>query len=214
MKAQFVAVAAGVVAAVACVSGCSGGSGSGGSPASVSAPVSPSGTGKTLPYAGAPKVENPLPDSVLSAHPCDSALTPDQVGAALTQKPRGEHDDKPELGAQCHWINSDVGAGVSVIYVTKVTDGLSAVYANTKPQSTVWRPLSPIQGLPAVAHSTYSTEGSKSFCQVSVGISDKYTVGVSVNLSPAKVGAQHDPCDAATQVAGMVVTNLKQKAGA
>ncbi|WP_406640961.1 DUF3558 domain-containing protein [Amycolatopsis sp. WGS_07] len=212
MKARFVLLAA--VAAAVVVSGCSGGSASGGSPGSASAPASSSSAGKALPYAGAPKVENPLPDSVLSVHPCDSALTPEQVGKALTQRPLGEHDDKPELGAQCHWTNSEVGAGVSVIYVTKVLDGLSAVYANTKPQSTVWRPLPSVQGLPAVAHSTYSSEGSKSFCQVSVGISDKYTVGVSVNLSPAKVGEQKDPCKAAETVADMVVTNLKQKAGA
>ena len=40
---------------------------------------SPSAAGKTLPYAGAPKVEHPLPESVLSALPCDGALTPDQL---------------------------------------------------------------------------------------------------------------------------------------
>ncbi|MGW7534615.1 DUF3558 domain-containing protein [Amycolatopsis sp. NPDC054798] len=212
MKVRFASVAAVAAVGATFVAGCSGGS----VPTSDTGAMSPlpSAAGKTLPYAGAPKVEHPLPESVLSTHPCDSALTPDQVGEALSKIPRGEHDDKPELGAQCHWTNSDVGAGVSVIYVTKVSDGLSAVYANTKPQSTVWHPLSSMQGLPAVAHSTYSTEGSKSFCQVSVGISDKYTVGVSVNLSPAKVGSRQDPCSAAVQVAGMVITNLKRKSGA
>lgn len=209
MKVRFATLAAVAVAGTVFAAGCSGGSTP--SKGMGAANPSPSVAGKTLPYAGAPKVEHPLPGSVLSAHPCDSALTPDQVGEALTQKLRGEHDDKPELGAQCHWTNSDVGAGVSVIYVTKVSDGLSAVYANTKPKSKVWRPLPPIQEHPAVAHSTYGAEGSKSFCQVSFGISDNYSVGVSVNLSPAKVGAQTDPCDAAARVADMVVTNLKQK---
>ncbi|MER6760561.1 DUF3558 domain-containing protein [Amycolatopsis sp. NPDC000673] len=174
---------------------------------------SPPATGKPLPYAGAPKVGHPLPESVLSAHPCDSALTAEQVSGILAQTPQGEHDDIDALGAQCHWTNIDAGAIVTVLYGTKTSDGLSAVYANTKPRSTMWQPLPPVHGLPAVAHSTYSAEGSKSFCQVSVGVTDRRTVDVSITLGQAKVG-RTAPCAVDAQITGMVVANLKQKAGA
>ncbi|WP_409183259.1 DUF3558 domain-containing protein [Amycolatopsis sp. VS8301801F10] len=213
MRARLLPWAAATGAVIALVAGCSGGPAPSPASSSGGVPASSAGTGKTLPYAGAPKVDSPLPDSALSGHPCDSGLTPDQLGRILNQKPQGVHDDEAALGAQCHWKNSDAGAIVSVLYSTKTADGLSAVYANTKPKSTVWRPLSPVQGFPAVAHSTYSAEGSKSFCQVSVGVSDQHTVDVSITLGKAKVG-KTDPCDVTAQVADMVVTNLKQKAGA
>ncbi|MBB1157592.1 DUF3558 domain-containing protein [Amycolatopsis sp. DR6-1] len=194
--------------------GCSGGStpvqpvGSGSSPAQSPAP------GKTLPYGGAPKVEHPLPASVLSTHPCDSALTPDQVASLLGQKRQGAHRDDPSLGTECQWSNDETGALATVLYATKLSDGLSAVFANSKPQATLWRPLPLVQGFPAVAHSTFKQESVvKSFCQVSVGISDQKTVDASVSLGDSQVGKK-DPCDAAAILADMVVTNLKQKAGA
>jgi hypothetical protein len=208
MKARFLLTVAGSVAAATLVAACSGSP----APSTGATPASPSQTGKTLPYAGAPKVENPLPESVLSGHPCDGGLTPAQLNEILRQQPQGKRNDDPSLGAECQWPNSDTGALVTVAYTTKVTDGLSAVYANTKPKATVWRPLPPIQGFPAVAHSSFSQERSKSFCQVTVGISDQYTVDVSVDLGETKVG-KVDPCDVTATVAGMVVTNLRQKAG-
>ncbi|MFE3173533.1 DUF3558 domain-containing protein [Amycolatopsis sp. NPDC059090] len=213
MRARFFPWVAGAGVATTLVAACAGGSAPSPPSSSAGVPSSPSETGKTLPYAGAPKVESPLPDSVLSGHPCDGGLTPEQVGQILNQKPQGEHDDEAALGSQCHWTNSDAGAIVSVLYSTKTSDGLSAVYANTKPKSTVWRSLPAVQGFPAVAHSTYSTEGSKSFCQVSVGVNDRHTVDISITLGKAKVG-NTDPCGVTAQVADMVVTNLKQKAGA
>ncbi len=101
----------------------------------------------------------------------------------------------------------------AVLYVTKVSDGLSAVYQNSKPQATLWRPLPPIQGFPAVAHSVFKRETTvKSFCQVSLGISDQNDIDVSVTLGDSQVDKK-DPCDAAAVVADMVVTNLKKKAG-
>ena len=209
MKARFRDIAA-ALAALMLTAGCSGGSTPGVAPTGASS--SPSPTGKALPYAGAPKVDNPLPESVLSGHPCDGALTPAQLDEILLQQPQGKRNDDPSLGPECQWLNSDAGALVAVAYTTKVTDGLSAVYANTKPKATVWRPLPAIQGFPAVAHSTFSQQGSKSFCQVSVGISDQYAVDVSVSLGETAVGKK-DPCDVTATVAGMVVTNLRQKAG-
>ncbi|WP_409466737.1 DUF3558 domain-containing protein [Amycolatopsis sp. GA6-003] len=197
---------AAAAAAAVFVAGCSSSSPSGLPAGQTSA------AGKALPYAGAPKVENPLPASVLSSHPCDSAFTPEQVGRILGKEEQGKHADNPALGAQCHWANSESGSALSVLYVTEVSDGLSAVYASSKPQSTVWRPLPNVRGLPAVAHSAYGPQGDKSFCQVSVGISDNHDVDVSVTLSPAKIGVV-SPCDVTAQVSAMVVANLMQKAG-
>lgn len=213
MKVKSASFSAGIATAVVLVAGCSGGSTP--SPPSVPSgtPASSSAAGKTLPYAGAPKVQNPLPDSVLSAHPCDTAFTSGQVGEILGKEIQGKHADNAALGAQCNWVNSDSGSALTVLYVTKVSDGLSAVYANSKPQSTVWRPISSVQSFPAVAHSAYGPQGDKSFCQVSVGVSDQHDVDVSVTLSPSKVGTTN-PCDVTTQISGMVVTNLKKKAGA
>ncbi|MYW90560.1 DUF3558 domain-containing protein [Amycolatopsis rubida] len=194
--------------------GCSGGptpvqpTGSPSSQPQTSAP------GKTLPYGGAPKVEHPLPASVLSTHPCDSALTPGQVGSLLGRNRQGAHRDEPSLGAECQWSNDETGALATVLYATKLSDGLSAVYANSKPQATLWRQLPLVQGFPAVAHSTFKQESVvKSFCQVSVGISDQKTIDASVSLGYSQIGKK-DPCDAAAVVADMVITNLKQKAGA
>ncbi|GAA3561793.1 DUF3558 domain-containing protein [Amycolatopsis ultiminotia] len=210
MRTRFLSTFASTVTAVALVGGCSGGS----TPNATTPSAAPSQTGKALPYAGAPKVENPLPESVLSGHPCDGALTPDQLSQILTIQPQGEHADNPALGTECQWRNSEAGALATVLYATKVPDGLSALYAKTKPQSTVWRTLSPIQGFPAVAHSTYSNETSKAFCQVSVGISDQREIDVSLSLGEAKVNEGADPCELTGRVADMVVTNLRQKAGA
>ncbi|MGW4398550.1 DUF3558 family protein [Amycolatopsis nivea] len=117
------------------------------------------------------------------------------------------------LGPQCHWLNSDAGAVATAMYVTKASDGLGAGYANLKPHSTAWRPLPDIQGFPAVAHLNLSDSAAKEFCQVSVGISDQHDVDISVTLANSKVGGS-DPCDVTAQVADMVVTNLKRKAGA
>lgn len=212
MKLRNCLLAVGVLVAAVLVVGCSGGSTPKPSSDSSGSSVSPSTTGKTLPYAGAPKVEHPLPESVLSGHPCDGALTAAQINAIFKMQPQGVRADIPALGPECKWVNEDTGSLVLVLYTTKA-DGLSAVYANTKGMAKVWRPLPPVQGLPAVAHSTAGDQRQNDSCQVSVGITDRYTVDVSVGLGQSRVGKQ-DPCDAAATVAGMVVTNLKQKAGA
>ncbi|WP_409466735.1 DUF3558 domain-containing protein [Amycolatopsis sp. GA6-003] len=213
MRMRFSVSVVSVVAAVL-LTGCSGGSAPNPVPGATNAPPSSSATGKALPYAGAPKVEHPLPESVLAVHPCDGALTPEQVKTLLGKPTQGEHADNPALGTECHWGNRDTGSLATVIYSTKVADGLSAAYANTKPQATIWRPLAPIQGLPAVAASVYKQQATiKSFCQVTVGISDQKTFDASVSLGDSQIGKK-DPCEAAAIVADMVVTNLKQKAGA
>ncbi|HWD07332.1 MAG TPA: DUF3558 domain-containing protein [Amycolatopsis sp.] len=194
-------------AALVLVTSCSGGNGgTAGTPSS----APPSTTTTTLPYAGAPKVEHPLPASVLAGDPCQYALTSDQLHQIFGITPQGKRNDTSGLGPACDWVDSDTGAAASVNYVTDTHQGLSGVYANTKPQVRLWQVLPAIQGYPAVGH---SSSDDKDFCQVSVGIRDDLTVDVSLGLSSAKVGTA-DPCTTAARVADFVVTNLRQRAGA
>lgn len=140
MKLRNYSLAVGAMAAAVLVVGCSGGS-TPNPPVDSSGPAaSSSAAGKTLPYAGAPKVEKPLPESVLSGHPCDGALTAAQINEIFKTQPQGVHADIPALGSECKWLNEDTGAVVLVLYTTKA-DGLSAVYANTKGLAKVWRQL-------------------------------------------------------------------------
>ncbi|GAA4531672.1 DUF3558 domain-containing protein [Amycolatopsis samaneae] len=164
-----------------------------------------------LPRGGAPKVDSPMPVSALSSDPCQSALTPGQLEKILGTAPQGKPDSSP-LGPACNWHNSDKGSHASVSYDTQTRTGLSGEYENTKPQAVVWRPLPPIQGFPAVAHVTPSGGEPDYFCQVSVGVADDLSFDASIILGPAKKG-KVDPCQVTAQVADMVVTNLRQKAG-
>ena len=197
----------GTAVAIALTAGCSANA----PDASVSPPVS-SPTAAALPHSGAPKVEHPLPASVLSGDPCREALKPDQLEQILGIAPQGKRHDDAALGTACDWNNSTTGAAATVGYTTQVHDGLSAVYENTKPQSSVWRELPLIQGFPAVAYTVTSSGTHGGFCQVSVGISDSLTVDASLTLRRAKIG-NTDACELAPRVADMVVTNLRQKAG-
>ncbi|QYN26065.1 DUF3558 domain-containing protein [Amycolatopsis sp. DSM 110486] len=185
------------------------------STASPSTPAStaPSATTAALPHDGAPRVEHPLPASVLSGDPCQDALTPDQLNRILTITPQGARDDSAGLGPACNWHNSTSGAAVGVSFVTQTHQGLSGVYENTQRQVKRWQVLPPVQGFPAVAYSTESAGNTSSFCEVSTGIRDDLSFDTSLYLSSAKIGTK-DPCDVAAQVVDMIVTNLRQKAGA
>jgi hypothetical protein len=171
---------------------------------------SPSST--ALPHSGAPKVEHPLPASVLSGDPCATALTKQQLTTILGIAPTGK-PDSDAVGTTCNWDNGDKNSHVTVSYDTLDHAGLTSVYENTKPQAIVWKPLPAIQGFPAVAHVTTSGGDPSYFCQVTIGIADDLAVDVSIGLGPAKKG-KVDPCQVTAQVADMVVTNLRQKAGA
>jgi uncharacterized protein DUF3558 len=168
--------------------------------------------GEALPHSGAPKVPSPLPASVLAGDPCGDALTQDQLKRALGMVPAGKPGEIP-TGRKCDWSNQESGSFVGVYYVTTPREGLSASYQNVKPQATVWRELSPLQGFPAVASVTPSGGSPDEFCQVSVGLADDLAFNASVFLGRAKKGTV-DPCEGAEKVADMVVTTLRQKAGA
>lgn len=193
---------AAMVGAVLAVTACSGHSRSA-VVSSVSAAIS-----TPLPYAGAPHVQNPLPRIVLSGDPCTDALTPERVQAAIGVVVPGEREDLPELGPACAWSNHDTGGAVGVAYTLNTHQGLSAVYANTRPRSQVWREVPPIQGFPAVA---YSAPGAIDFCQASVGLADDYSLDISLSLGETKRHSA-DACSLVAQVADLAVTTLKEHA--
>jgi hypothetical protein len=165
-----------------------------------------------LPYAGAPKVPHPLPASVLSGDPCTDALTPTQVKDALGKSVVGEPGTTAGLGRKCVWTDVDTTSVISVFFVTDTGQGLSAVYANSKPQAQVWKELPPIQGFPAVAYLAASGGDPQRSCSVNVGISDSLSIGIAVSVGRSSVGTV-DPCSVAPKAADAVVTTLRQKAG-
>jgi hypothetical protein len=168
---------------------------------------------QTLPYAGAPDVSHPLPASVVAGDPCNDALTPAQVKEALGTEVSGQPGSTPGLGRKCDWANLDTTAVVTVFFITETHQGLSDLYANTKPQAKVWKVLPDIQGFPAVAYLSADGGDQKSTCGVSVGLANDVAVDVELALSRAKVGTV-DPCSVAPKAADAVVTTLRQKAGA
>ena len=173
-----------------------------------SSPTAP--TSRTPPFAGAPKVTSPLPDSVLSGSPCE-ALTPQQVQVNIGVSVTGKSDHLPGIGPQCVWTNLKSGAQMGVSFTTEPKDGLSGDYANTRPRMPVWKELPPIQGLPAVAYSD-NGKPNPDFCAVAVGITDTLSVDVTLALSLQKSG-KVDACTVVPLTANDVVTTLKQKAG-
>jgi hypothetical protein len=162
-----------------------------------------------LPYAGAPKVANPLPASVLAGNPCDTALTPEQVKQAIGIQVAGRPGTTGGIGPTCSWFNENTLGKIFVGYVTEDHNGLSGVYENTKPKNPVWRPLPDIQGFPAVAYSNNTDQN----CMVTIGLADDMSVDVSGFVGDSKRG-KIDSCDLAAQMAGLVVTTLKKRAGA
>src|SRR5690242_13801660 len=70
---------------------------------SSSAPRTSSNGGETLPFAGAPKVDDPLDTSRYEKDPCRS-LTEDQA-QSLNLPPTGNINNKVALGIGCEWKN-------------------------------------------------------------------------------------------------------------
>ncbi|MCG3749285.1 DUF3558 domain-containing protein [Amycolatopsis sp. Poz14] len=161
------------------------------------------------PYGGAPKVENPLPDSVLSGSACD-ALSPQQVHYNFGTDLVGQPEDGP-LGPKCTWSGPNGGSMLTIFYTTKQKEGLSIIYKQVKPQMKRFDVLPPIQGYPAVAYDL--KPGPKNDgCQIAVGLSDTLEFEVGLDLGDFNRG-KTDACGLAADVTGDVVTTLKKKAG-
>ncbi|WP_328613226.1 DUF3558 domain-containing protein [Amycolatopsis sp. NBC_00355] len=167
-----------------------------------------------LPNSGAPKVENPLPASVLDGSPCDSALTAEQLTGYLG-RPGSPLEKEETLGPSCTWSSdSGSGAGILVGYETKTGQGISLTYKNEKPKAARWvDDLDPVQGYPTVAYvDTGIDPEHKRSCVITVGVSDELAYSVSLTLGDKAAGEGKDACDLGRGVADTVMTNLKAKA--
>ncbi|WP_154676355.1 DUF3558 domain-containing protein [Amycolatopsis benzoatilytica] len=171
--------------------------------------TSSSPSGDLPPYGGAPKVDNPLPDSVLSGSPCE-ALTPQQISKNFGTDVTGEPSSSP-LGTKCTWSAPDGGPVLVIFYTTKQKQGLSIVYKQVKPQMKRFDVLPPIQGFPAVAYDKSPGPMSPG-CQVAVGLSDTLEFEAGLELGEANRG-KADACDLGADAAADAVTTIKQKAG-
>jgi len=196
-----------MLSSAALLAACSGTTGGTPTPAPSSSSSSP--TGETPPYAGAPKVDAPLPDSVLAGSPCD-ALTPEQITKNFGTSVTGEPSTSP-LGTKCTWSAPHGGPVLVVFFTTKQKQGLSIVYKQIKPQMKRFDVLPPIQGFPAVAYDPKPGPRSDG-CQVAVGLSDTLEFEAGLELGEANRG-QADACGFSADAASDVVTTLKQKAG-
>lgn len=212
MKRPLVASAA--FAIIASLAGCSGTT-TPGTPSATS-PIEPSATPDAttspLPYAGAPRVPNPLPSSITNGDPCADFLTPEQVKLSLGTPTRTKRADEASIGPGCDWANTETAGHIIAAYATALPDGLSAVYKNIKPKANPWREFPSIQGFPAVGYVTPSGGSPDEFCQVSIGVNDGLTVELSVFLGSASRG-KSDPCEVGQKISDRVMTSLRQKAG-
>lgn len=168
---------------------------------SSAAPIGGSGTRL------APKVDNPLPASVVGKHPCDSALTDAQLTNLLGEVPPAFHTDQT-AGPQCQWQKQSNGATIAVAWLTGFTDGLNQVYLNQR-EDAYFQPLR-FEGYPAVVYDiTDKTPDTN--CAISVGITDRAVIDVGLTLGSERVGKQN-PCDGAKTIAKMVLDNVKAAA--
>lgn len=168
-----------------------------------------SGNEDELPFAGAPKVSDPLDTSRYEQDPCKS-LTADQT-QPLNLPPAGTINNRVALGIGCDWHNKETRGEVSINFITDDPRGLSAEYnANNQGKWKLFEELPEIEGYPAVIRGS-SDERGVGFCIVVAGISDEMTFDSIVQLSQANVG-QKDPCEVAVQVARSALQTMKRGA--
>jgi hypothetical protein len=189
------------------VAGCSGETPGNASPASSGKTGQP-GPGKSLPYAGAPEVPDPLPASVMDRDPC-TVLTPEQIDELFADPPTGEPKDTG-IANTCRWTDTRRGSAVNIQLLYAARHGLSQFYA-TKDSGELWLPLEPVQGYPVAAYGGVDSRETIGSCGVVVGIANNMVFEADANLPDANLG-KDDPCDAARQVADLAVTTLKQGA--
>jgi hypothetical protein len=170
-----------------------------------SAPSS-NNSGQELPFAGAPKVDDPLDTTRFQRDPCQ-ALNTEQV-QSLGFSTDGEPRDAA-LGKACTWKNPGTQGLAEVHFLDRNPNGLSGEYqANEDGKYAYFNPLPPIEGYPAVATDIVDDRDSGG-CTVVVGVSDKVTFEVSLRLSQENIGHK-DPCQVAAMVAGLALQTMKK----
>lgn len=165
------------------------------------------------PPGGVPKVQAPLPATVLDGDPCENALTKDQVASFLGQTLNSKDSDNA-LGSGCHWGSaSGSGASFDIFYQTKSDQGISLAYQSVKPTAARWLELDPIDSYPAIGYASNAgvDPNDKRSCVVVVGISDQLAYSVSIIIGNKAYGEGKDSCTIGRDVADAVMTNLKAR---
>jgi hypothetical protein len=162
--------------------------------------------GDDLPFAGAPKVDDPMDTTRFQQDPCLS-LTEGQAQELSLTSP-GEPDEGG-LGNICTWPSTaDRTARVTVAFLNKDPRGLSALYkANDDGKFVYFEELAPIEGFPAIARDGVEDRDIGK-CKVVVGTSDEIAFELVLQLSQVNVGKK-DPCETAAMVAGMTLRTMK-----
>lgn len=164
------------------------------------------GSDEELPFAGAPKVDNPLDTSRYEQDPCRS-LTSEQT-QRLNLPPIGTIDNDVALGIGCAWFNEETRGEVNIDFIIDDPRGLSPEYESHKEgEFELFEELPDIEGYPAIIRSTADTR-DLGHCSVVVGVADDMAFASNVQLSRANIG-QRDPCEVAVQVAGLALQTMK-----
>lgn len=161
---------------------------------------------ETLPFAGAPKVNDPLDTSRYEHDPCRS-LSADQA-QSLNLPTNGKVMDDVALGNGCEWRNSETRGYAQIVFATGDQQGLSSEYqANNDEKWEYFEELPEIEGHPAIARD--GTDDRKlGYCIVVVGVADDMVFESIAQLSGANIG-EKDPCDMAAHVAGLALQTMK-----
>jgi hypothetical protein len=168
-----------------------------------------SDNGEELPFAGAPKVDNPLDTSRYEQDPCLS-LAEDQA-RGLNLPPTGETSDDVVLGNGCEWRNKETRGFAQIVFLVDDPRGLSPEYkASKEGKWAYFEELPDIEGYPAIARSG-TDDRDIGHCSVLVGVADDMVFVAVAQLSQANIG-QKDPCEVATQVAGLALQTMKRGA--
>ncbi|WP_290051302.1 DUF3558 domain-containing protein [Amycolatopsis solani] len=158
-----------------------------------------------LPGPGVPKVQTPIDVARFKQSPCD-ALTADQVSELLGQGVTPQADLEAPAGPSCSANPPQVTqASVLVIFTNVSNRGLTGVY---EAKYRFFLPLAPVDGYPAVAYGLADDRAGRGRCQIAIGTSDTQTVDIAVGQSEANIGKK-DPCEAARDVASLVLGNLR-----
>jgi hypothetical protein len=176
---------------------------------SSSAPQTSDNGEEELPFAGAPKVNDPLDTSRYEQDPCQS-LTAVQA-QSLDLPPTGTTNDKVALSKACEWKNPTTRGYVQIFFIVDDPRGLSPEYdVKNRGGWEFFKELPDIEGHPAIARGNPDDRDS-GHCTVVVGVADDMVFGSTVQLSQVNVGIE-DPCGAAVEVAGLALQTMKQGA--
>jgi hypothetical protein len=179
-----------------------------GSPSSNSAPPTSSSEGE-LPFAGTPKVNDPLDTSIYEQDPCKS-LTAAQT-QSLNLPSSGTVNNDVALGIGCNWSNPDTRGEVKINFIVDDPRGLSPEYkANEDGKWKYFEEVPDIEGHPAVIRGAID-DRDLGYCTLIVGTADDMAFATIVQL-PLADGGTDDPCKAAAEVAGLALQTMKKGA--